>query len=291
MKTCLICVKTMRRDHLKTHMKSHICQIEEFDDEDINEISVKYSSSNFEKLEKFVLSENSKFERKIVLGRKLKIIIENHDVNTDSLPQNMKDALVTYDLYGKKMDMNMQEINWNGWQKDLIQYMNYVSCNMKVIWVVGARGNEGKSFFQWNIHEEFGYSKVSALQLGKQSRNTFHILGKLYSTNNDIFLFNVERGEYLSTNQYKLLESIKDGTAMNGDQVLNLKKPNIFIVFTNREPDREKLFEDRWIILKISEDLTCLKEITDDSCMVKRKRMKMNIESDESEDGGLNDCL
>ena len=69
---------------------------------------------------------------------------------------------------------------------------------------------------------------------------------------------------------------------MNGDQVLNLKKPNIFIVFANREPDREKLFEGRWIILKISEDLTCLKEITDDSCMVKKKRKKMVIESDES---------
>ena len=76
---------------------------------------------------------------------------------------------------------------------------------------------------------------------------------------------------------------------MNGDQVLNLKKPNIFIVFANREPDREKLSEDRWIILKISEDLTCLKEITDDSWTVKKKRKKMIIESDESEDSGLND--
>ena len=220
-----------------------------------------------------------KFERKIELGRNLKIIIEKHGLNTHAFPENMKEALKAYEHYGKNMQMG--EINWKGWQKDLRQYMNYVPCDRKVIWVVGGRGNEGKSFFQWNIHEEFGYSKVSALQLGKQSRNTFHILGKLYSTNNDIFLFNVERGEYLSTNQYKLLESIKDGTAMNGDQVLNLKKPNIFIVFANREPDREKLSEDRWIILKISKDLTCLKEITDDRCMVKRKRMKMTIESDE----------
>ena len=162
-------------------------------------------------------------------------------------------------------------------------------CDRKVIWVVGKRGNEGKSFFQSNLHEEFGYSRVSALQLGENSRNIFHILGKLYSTNNDIFLFNVARGEYLSTEQNKLLESIKDGTAMDGNQVLNLKKPNVFIIFANREPDREKLSEDRWIILKISEDLTSLKEITDDSCMVKKKRKKMVIESDESEDDGLTD--
>ena len=42
------------------------------------------------------------------------------------------------------------------------------------------------------------------------------------------------------------------------------------------EPDREKLREDRWTILKISEDLTALTDITDeDSSMVKRKSMKM----------------
>ena len=68
---------------------------------------------------------------------------------------------------------------------------------------------------------------------------------------------------------------------MNGEKVLNLRKPNVFIVFANRGPDREKLSEDRWIILKISQDLTCLKEITDDRYKMKRKRMKMMIESDE----------
>ena len=47
------------------------------------------------------------------------------------------------------------------------------------------------------------------------------------------------------------------------------------------ELDREKLSEDRWTILKISEDLTGLTDITDDRSMVKRKRMKMIIESDE----------
>ena len=153
----------------------------------------------FEELEKNVLCQTAEFNRKIEIGRQLKIIIEKHGLNIHASAENMKDALKAYEHYGK--NKNMEEINWRGWQKDLRQYMNYVPCSRKIIWVVGERGNEGKSFFQWNIHEEFGSSKVSALQLGKQSRNTFHILGKLYSTNNDIFLFNVGRGEYLSTNQ------------------------------------------------------------------------------------------
>ena len=150
----------------------------------------------------------------------------------------------------------MEEINWKGWQNDLRLYMNYVQCTSEIIWVVGSRGNEGNSFFQWNILEELGYSKVSLLEVGKQSRNTFHILGILSSTNNDIYLFKADRVEYLYNEQYKLLESIKDGTAMNGDQVLNISNRNIFMVFANREPDRQKLSEDRLIILKISQDLT-----------------------------------
>ena len=36
-----------------------------------------------------------------------------------------------------------------------------------------------------------------------------------------------------------------------------------WLFFSTREPDRDKLCNDRWIILKISEDLTGLTEITD----------------------------
>ena len=54
-----------------------------------------------------------------------------------------------------------------------------------------------------------------------------NILGKLYSRNNDIFIFKVARGSCLYNEQYKLLESIQDGTAMNSDQVFKLKKPII----------------------------------------------------------------
>ena len=91
----------------------------------------------------------------------------------------------------------------------------------------------------------------------------------------------MERVDYLYNEQYKLLESIKDGTSINAEDILNLSKPNIFIVFSKMELDREKLTEDRWTILKISEDLTHVTGISGHRSMVKRKRMKMIIESDE----------
>ena len=172
----------------------------------------------------------------------------------------------------------MEEINWNGWQKDLRQYMNFASSNMKIIWVVGSRGNEGKSFIQWNILEELGYSKVS--YFGRQSRNKFHILGKLSSTNNDIYLFNVERDQYPYSEQYTILESIKDGTCIHNEEVFNLKKPNVFIVFANREPDRDELSEDRWVILKISKDLMELSDITHNKYSVKKKMVKESYKSE-----------
>ena len=51
---------------------------------------------------------------------------------------------------------------------DLRQYLDK-PCDRKVIWVVGIDGNEGKSFFQENIREEFGYSRVCTLELCKNS--------------------------------------------------------------------------------------------------------------------------
>ena len=128
-------------------------------------------------------------------------------------------------------------------------------CDRKVIWVVGKEGNEGKSFFQANIREEFGYSRVCTLELSENSRNAFHIMGKLCSKLTDIFLFNVARGEYLDTEQYRILECIKDGKAVDGkynSQKLNFKKPNVLKVFSNREPNKYTLSKDRWTILKIS---------------------------------------
>jgi len=160
-------------------------------------------------------------------------------------------ALKTYELHEKNMDM--KDIEWRGWQIDLRQYLDK-PCDRKVIWVVAKDGNEGKFFFQANIREEFGYSRVYTLKLSENSRNTFHILGKLCSNHTDMFLFNVTRRGFLEVEGYRILESIKDVVAIDGkynSQKLNFKQPNVLMVFSNREPDQNELSKDRWTILKI----------------------------------------
>merc|ERR1711954_170303 len=180
--------------------------------------------------------------------------MDKHGYNENGLDNDMKDAVDTYKLYGKIMDM--KDIEWRGWQRDLREYLDK-PCDRKVIGIVGKEGNEGKSFSQSNIREEFGTSRVCKRELSENSRNTFHIVGKICSTTTDIFLFNVARGVRLDQEQYKILESIKDGKAVDGkynSQKLNFKKPNVLMVFFKWENDQNKLSMDRWTILKISKD-------------------------------------
>ena len=255
-KTCNVCYKEMRGDNLKKHMKKH-----ERGNEDNVATNEEQISCTDEELKKKVSAKMKEFNRKIELGRKLNKIMNESGYNENGLDNDMMVALKTYELHGKNMDM--KDIEWRGWQMDLRQYLDK-PCDRKVIWVVGKEGNEGKSFFQANIREEFGYSRVCTLELSENSRNTFHILGKLCSKHTDIFLFNVPRRGFLEVEGYRILESIKDGVAIDGkynSQKLNFKQPNVLMVFSNREPDQNKLSKDRWTILKISKDLTELTDI------------------------------
>ena len=181
----------------------------------------------------------------------------------------------------------MKDIEWRGWQKDLRQYLDK-PCDRKIIWIVGKEGNEGKSFFQANIRDEFGPSRVCKLPLSENSRNTFHIMGNICSNKTDIFLFNVARSEYLDTEQYKILEKIKDGEALDGKYMsrqLNFKQPNVLMVFSNSEPEKYKLSKDRWTILKISNDLTQLTDIHGGGNLSKKKGKRLDSGCDEFSDG------
>ena len=94
--------------------------------------------------------------------------------------------------------------------------------------------------------------------------NIFYILKKCSSTAN-IFMFNLPRATVLERDNYKILENIKDGSAVAGKYQsckVRLKKPNIVIVFSNYGPETDALSEDRWNIFKISKDLSSLVTLT-----------------------------
>ena len=161
--------------------------------------------------------------------------------------------------------------------------MEYVKepTQRRIIWVVGEKGNEGKTFFSHKIEEQYGGHRVFQIGLTQSARDTLRIMKKYVYIETDIFLFDIPRSMRLSRKHYELFESIKDGsaTAMNYKTVnMRFTTPNVVMVFSPHEPDREKLSEDRWTILKISEDLTGLTDITD--LVMKKKMVKETYKSD-----------
>ena len=63
--------------------------------------SEKYKNIDLEKLRSQCFAINQEFERKIELGRNLNKIINEEGFNIHAFPESMKEALKTYELYGK----------------------------------------------------------------------------------------------------------------------------------------------------------------------------------------------
>ena len=244
---CEICMKTMRKNHLKRHMKKH---------ENKNNEDKKGT------LHKNVMLIMQDFNRKKDMGRKLKEIMDNTaNFNENALPKEMKEALDIFNLYGKSNQI--LKTNWRGWQQGLREYLNKPT-EREIIWVIGETGNEGKSFFQERVCEEFGHDKVCNMEISDSHKNIFYILKKCSSTAN-IFMFNLPRARVLERDNYVILENIKDGMAIAGKYQsckISFKKPNIVIVFSNYGPETDALSGDRWNIFKISKDLSSLVTLT-----------------------------
>ena len=119
--------------------------------------------------------------------------------------------------------------------------------------MVGEKGNEGKSFFQDKIEEQYGRHRVCTVSLRESSKDILQNMKKWVDMQTDKFLFNIVKGVYINDVNYKLLEDIKDGKALAtkyNSQNLYFKRPNVIIVFLNMYPDTREFSQDRWLIFK-----------------------------------------
>ena len=122
MYTCTYCenVKTYRLHDNEDKYKCTFCGNLSFVKTDEQwEIMLNNKELYDEELEKRVSSEMEEFNRKIELGRKVKFMLDKNGYNTNGLDNDMIEALKTYKLHGKNMDM--KDIEWGGWQRDLRQ--------------------------------------------------------------------------------------------------------------------------------------------------------------------------
>ena len=99
------------------------------------------------------------------------------------------------------------EIKLYPWQK---QMMNLIqeSTLREVIWVKGAHGNEGKTWFQKYVQTLLGRERVMQLDLISSIGNIMQILRKQSLSTLDTFLFNDARSGLDETRCYDVLENI-----------------------------------------------------------------------------------
>ena len=123
----------------------------------------------------------------------------------------------------------------------------------EIIWIVDPAGNEGKSWFQKYLKDIHGL-RVFDANIRRSSKCILHILSKEIVSLIDIFLFNVSRSFNMDEFPYEMLEELNDGKAEStkyNSIKLQVNTPNTVLVFSNENPDKERMSKDRWIIYLI----------------------------------------
>ena len=134
------------------------------------------------------------------------------------------------------------------WQKQLMKEISLPS-DREILWIMGADGNEGKTWFQGYLEAFYGYTRVVRLDMEMKTANILHALSKRPLSSIDFFLFNIPRSIHYDSCNYYILEAIKDGTAVSSkydNEILRFKTPNVVVIFSNTMPNWDKLFDDGW---------------------------------------------
>ena len=274
--TCGKCLRIMRRDILQRHMLQH--EKEKFEQEsfcgsktgssgaslqedwkmesDFSSISTYTSTPiNEEFLIKTLKMNNDEYNKKMEAGKIIAKQIKDGKIAQDSLCSEDSDALHLY--WNKKQLMNIDNIILKHWQGALLNYMK--PSYREVIWVQGAKCDEGKTFFQEYIEAKFGWDKVMCgMDIMMKKESIFHTIRSRPYMTTDIFTFNIGKDNTnMEDINYQVLEQIKDGrfvAAKFSSKEIKICKPNIVIVFSNDKPELKKLAMDRWTIFKIKDN-------------------------------------
>ena len=124
-KTCNVCFKSMRGDHLKRHMMrmDHLMGNNEGTGRKVvnKQSQIRYTDEKFIAVKKRVFAELEEFDRKMELGRYVKLVVDKHGVNENGLGNDTKEALKTYELHGKNKEEDIYKCTYCGnWKADSV---------------------------------------------------------------------------------------------------------------------------------------------------------------------------
>lgn len=133
------------------------------------------------------------------------------------------------------------------WQQNLVHKLQDEPDDRQIIFVVDQAGNAGKSWFsRWwfSLHPE----ETQLLGIGKRDD-----IAHAVQPDKRYFFFDVPRTQ-LEFFQYSILEQLKNRIVFSPKYSSRVKVLNMtphVVVFTNEQPDREKLTADRYYVMNI----------------------------------------
>jgi len=200
--------------------------------------------------------DNEVYQKNVKIGEQISILLKSENIPEMSLSKQNKFCLELFRAQKPTIDVENTELRL--WQDQLLDIIEDNQMDdRKIIWVIGREGNEGKSWFQSYIQSLYGSNRAARFDITNKTADLLHIMSRCALETTDIFLFNHQRCVPSEDCCYSLLEMIKDGYAsapkFHGS-LLRIKKPNLIIVFSNRDPRIRSLSYDRWKICLITKD-------------------------------------
>merc|ERR1712236_82367 len=202
--------------------------------------TTKSTPINEEFVIKRLMVNNDKYMQDMETGKIIAKAIKEGKLPQDSLCCEDSEAFHLY--WNKKQLMNIDNVILKPWQTALLHYMK--PSYREVIWVQGAKCEEGKTFFQEYVESKFGWDKVMCgLDIQMKKESIYHTIRSRPFATTDIFTFNIGKDDGNSDTNYRGMEQIKDGrfvTAKFSSKEIKLCNPHFVIVLANCTPEVKK---------------------------------------------------
>ena len=111
-----------------------------------------------------------KYKQDMEVGKIVAKSIKDGGIPQDSLSNEHKEALDLY--WNKKELLSIENVVLKSWQESLLQYLK--PSDREIIWVQGAKCEEGKTWFQTYIEAKFGWERVVFGLDKKMRKKTVH---------------------------------------------------------------------------------------------------------------------
>lgn len=130
----------------------------------------------------------------------------------------------------------------DGWQSELVSYLQEAPSNRTIVWYYDGIGNIGKSFFATSYRDRSVY-----LVTGGKNADIYYAYNY-----EEVVFFDLPRSRSESC-PYDVMEAFKNGYFLSTKyecRPVRFKTPHV-VVFANFMPDTSQLSFDRWDIREI----------------------------------------